>query len=275
VSINQKVFDKKYYLDTCFGSDEFKKSGGTMLHSRVKKMIDSLSINAKAAVLEIGCGRGDTAMYVAKKAKSVIATDYSSAAIAIAKNIKKKYPKKIQEKVQFQQMSATDIAFPDNSFDLVLLIDTIDHLNPSEQEKMMGIIKKLLKNRGTLFVRTCSNKILLDTTYPNYSYKVNLLLTSIDKRLKGASYDSLPKDPRTKDEKIQHINELSYFSLQKLFQKYGFDGTIVGEAGLIKEGEGVRTMLYNFLIGLHPFSKYYPLNIYFASSFLCTMKLKK
>lgn len=275
MSIDPKVFNKKYYYDVCLGSEEFKKSGGRILHPKVKKMIDQLPITANMNVLEIGCGRGDTALYVAEKAQSVIATDYSPEAIKIAQVIKRRYPKRTQEKVVFKVVKATEISYPDTSFDLVLFIDTIDHLSRAEQEKTFAEIKRVLKDDGILFIRTCSNKILLSKTYSFYTYRVNQLLTRIDKKLKGMSYSSLPKDPRTKDEKIQHINESDYFRLQKLFKKYSFSGTIKGETGLIKEGKGVRTMLYNFLIGFYPFSQYYPLNIFFASSFVCTLKLRK
>lgn len=275
MSVDPKIFNKKYYYDICLGSEEFKKSGGLMLHPKVKRMIDGLPITSSMSVLEIGCGRGDTAMYVAKKAKLVTATDYSKDAIAIAKNIKRKYPKNIQKKVVFKVMPASRLSFPDNSFDLILFIDTIEHLNKSEQEKTFKEMRRILKDDGIVFIRTCSNKILLSTTYPVYSYRMNILLTWIDKKMKGVLYDPLPKDPRTKDAKIQHINEADYFQLQRLFQKYSFAGQIKGETGLLKEGGGIRTKFYNFFIGFYPFSQYYPLNIFFASSFLCILRVHK
>jgi len=275
MSIDPKVFNKKYYYDVCLGSEEFRKSGGLTLHPKVKKMIDNIGITRNMRVLEIGCGRGDTAMYVAKKAQSIIATDYSPAAIAIANKIRKKYPERVRDKVTFQVKNATQLNFKANSFDLILLIDTIDHLTGREQEVLFKNMVRMLSNKGTLFVRTCSNKILLSYVYPHYTYYINKIVTRIDKMVKGISYASLPKDPRTRDEKIQHINESDYFRLQRLFTKYSFRGPIKGETGLIKEGKGLRTTFYNFIIGYHPFSQHYPLNILFANSFICQLKLYK
>jgi len=49
-------------------------------------------------VLEIGCDRGDTTMYIAKKVISIVGIDYSSVAIQIANDIKTKYSSQIRKK---------------------------------------------------------------------------------------------------------------------------------------------------------------------------------
>ncbi|HSA84257.1 MAG TPA: methyltransferase domain-containing protein [Patescibacteria group bacterium] len=276
MSINSKVFDKNYYYHVCLGSEEFKKSGGNQLHPKVKNMIDRLSLKKTMTVLEIGCGRGDTALYVAKKVTSVTAIDYSSDAITIAKGIQKKQKKDIQQRTQFYKMAATNLHFKDNSFDFILFIDTIDHLNKKEQKKALQEISRVLKKDGQVFIRTCSNNILLSYTYKYYTYPLNTFLTWIDQKIKNIVYKSLPKDPRTKEEKRQHINELNYFSLYKLVSPFFKKITITAEPGYVKEGKSLRTRLYNFLIAFFPFSQYIPLNILFGHSFLCKLQsLKK
>lgn len=271
MSINQKIFDKDYYYNICLGSEEFKKSGGVLLHKKVKQMIDKLEVTKTMNVLEIGCGRGDTALYIARKVNSVHAIDYSMDGISIAKNIQKKYSKEIQKKVTFAVMKATDLAFKNDQFDLVLLIDVIDHLNKKEQEKTLKEISRVLKKDGRFFIRTCANSILLSYTYKYYIYPVNRLLTWLDKKIKHTDYASLPQDPRTKEQKRQHINEPDYYTLRRLFKKYLFSGTIHAEVGFLKEGSGIRTNLYNFAITLYPFSQYFPLNILFTGSFICNL----
>jgi ubiquinone/menaquinone biosynthesis C-methylase UbiE len=275
MSINQKIFDKDYYYNICLGSEEFKNSGGILLHKKVKQMIDKLEVAKTMNVLEIGCGRGDTALYIARKVNSVHAIDYSLEGIRIAKNIRKKYPKEIQKKIKFAVMKATDLAFKNDQFDLVLLIDVIDHLNKKEQEKTMKEISRVLKKNGKLFIRTCANSILLSFTYKYYIYPVNRLLTWLDKKIKHIDYASLPQDPRTREQKRQHINEPDYYKLQTLFKKYRFSGSIHSEVGFLKERSGIRTDLYNFAIAFYPFSKYYPLNILFTGSFICTLHNNK
>ncbi len=61
-------------------------------------MTDSFNLNQSMDVLEIGCDRGDTTMYIAKKVISIVGIDYSSVAIQIANDIKTKYSSQIRKK---------------------------------------------------------------------------------------------------------------------------------------------------------------------------------
>lgn len=271
MSINPKIFNKSYYYNICFGSEEFKKSEGLLIHPRVKKVIDQLYLNKKMDVLEIGCGRGDVGLYLAKKVRSFVGIDYSPEAIKIAREIRNKYQLSIQKKTKFFVMKANKLKFKSKSFDIILLIDTLDHLNNKEQEETFQEIIRVITDDGELFIRTCSNRILLSSTYKNYIYPLNRFLTWLDKKIKNANYDPLPKDPRTKEQKQQHINEPDYFKLKKLFRKYFLNNQIKSETGFLKEGMGIRTILYNFVVTLQPFSEHYPLNILFASSFICKL----
>jgi ubiquinone/menaquinone biosynthesis C-methylase UbiE len=269
---SQKVFDRNYYLHVCLGSEEFKKSYGRRLHPKVKKMLDTLPIFPHIKILEIGCGRGDSSLYIAQKASSVIGIDYSEEGIKLANEIRKKCSRKIQEKTNFYLMNATKLKFKDDTFDMVIFIDTIDHLTKQQVEKTFYEIKRVLKKNGTLFIKTCSNRILLDYTYHKYTYPINQILTGIDKKLKGLSYSSLPKNPRTPEAKKQHINEPDLFYLRDLFKRFKFKGTINGETGFVKDIKGFRSYVYNFLIALYPLSKILPFNIFFSHSFSAILK---
>ncbi len=275
MSVDQKIFDKDYYYNICLGFDKFKISGGKLLDSKLEERISQIHLTKTMDVLEIGCGRGDIALHIAKRVNSVHAIDYSVAGIRIAQNIRKGYPKTIQNKTYFHVMKATQIKFNDNQFDLVILIDVIDHLNIKEQEKTLGEISRVLKKDGILFVRTCTNRILLSYIYKYYIHPINIFLTWLDKKIKNVNYDALPQDPRTKEQKTQHINESDYFKINKLFKKHYFEGSIMSEVGFLKEGKGIRTYLYNFVTVLYPFSKFYPLNILFTNSFICTLRNRK
>lgn len=268
------VFDEDYFYNVCFGSEEFKKSKGKKLHPRVKKMIDDLNLRDGMKILEIGTGRGDTAMYLARSAGQIIGIDYSKEAIKIAKKIQSGYPKRIQKKAKFYVMDASDLKFKDNYFDVVIFIDTIDHLNKRGVNKSMKEISRVLKPGGRLFIKTCSNNILLNYTFRYVIHPMNIFLTFFDKQIKSTSYEGLPSDPRTEEAKIQHVNESNYFYLKKLIKKFNFKGNIEGDIGFIKEGRGLRTSLYNFLITFYPISKYFPLNIFFAYTFKCDLVKK-
>ena len=261
MSVNSRAFDKEYYYNKCLGSEEFKKSKGLVLNQKVKGMIDSLNLNQSMDVLEIGCGRGDTTMYIAKKVNSIAGIDYSKAAIQIAN--------------KFKVMKADNLDFKNNSFDMVVFIDTIDHLNKTEINKTFKEILRVLRPNGNVFIKTCSNRILLDKTYKYYIFPLNKVFTWIDKKIKKIEYESLPHNPRTREASEQHINEPDYFYLRKVFERYGLKGRVKAETGFVIQNESLRSILYNLIVTLYPFSKYFPLNILFAHSFSATLRSKK
>ncbi len=66
-------------------------------------------------VLDIGCGFGWHCVYAAEQgAKSVVGTDISEKMLAVARE------KTTQENVEYQRVAMEDIAFPPNSFDVVI-----------------------------------------------------------------------------------------------------------------------------------------------------------
>ncbi len=267
MSIKSDVFDDYYYSHVCLGSEEFKKSNGLSLNPKVKNMLDKLRLTSNMNVLEIGCGRGDSAIYMARKVKSVTAIDYSKSAIKIANKIKSISDKKTKEKINFYVMEASKLTFESNKFDMVIMVDTIDHFNKKELNKVMSEIRRVLKPGGKLFVKTCANKILLDKTYKYYIYPLNRLITYLDMKIKNTKYNSLPRFSRTKEAKEQHVNEMDYFYLRNLMSKFGFSGKIWSEVGFLTEEKSIRSKIYNFVVTFDPLSYHFPLNIFFAHSF--------
>lgn len=275
MSISSRVFNKDYYCNVCLGSEDFKKSKGLKLNKAVKQMIDGLDLEPSMRVLEIGCGRGDTAIYIAKKVNSIVGIDYSIDAIEIANEIRSNSSVKIKNKTKFYRMKADKLNFKDDEFDMLIFVDTIDHLNNMEVEKTMLEIKRVLKPSGKLFIKTCSNKTILDLTYKYYIYPLNKLITNLDKKIKNLEYNSLLRDPRTKEAKIQHINEPNYFYLRNLFIKFGFKGNIKAQTGFLTEDKRFRSKIYNFIVTFYPISKYFPINVFFAGNFQAVLTNNK
>lgn len=272
MSVCSNIFDKSYYSNICFGSEEFKKTKGLGLNPKVKKMIDGLTLSLNMNILEIGCGRGDVSIYIASKVKSVIGIDYSRDAIKIANGIKQRVNDKTRKRVSFYVMKANKLEFKDGVFDMIIFIDTLDHLNKKEVDQTFNQILRVLKPDGIIFIKTCSNKILLDWTYKYYIFPLNRFLTTLDKKIKKTKYESLSDFSRTREAKKQHINEADYFYLKSLFDKYNLKGKIWGEVGFLTENKGLRSRMYNFLVTLNPLSNYFPLNIFFAHSFFAILR---
>lgn len=274
-SVDPKIYDEEYYLNVCLGSEEFRKSNGKIIHDRWKNHLKNLKIAKDARILDVGCGRGDIALYLARKAKLTIGIDYSKDAISLANKIKKKFNSSIKKKTQFRVMNIKKLNFPNDFFDVVICIDVLEHLHKKEVEKSLGEISRVLKKDGVLFVHTGPNKILYNITYKWYIFPMNKVLTKIDQLIKRKKYSSFPKDPRIPIEKEQHVNEPTYFYLRTIFKKYNFEGTIRIEIGYLKPIKNFRTYVYNILTTLYPLSKLYPFNTLFGWAFIAYLKNKK
>ena len=106
------------------------------MYERIPKMIEEKD------VLEIATGPGLLAKHVAHAANKMIATDYSDGMIAEAR--KGTYP----DNLTFQVADATNLPFPDHSFDVVLIANAL-HVLP-EPEKALREIDRVLKDKGLL-----------------------------------------------------------------------------------------------------------------------------
>src|ERR1035437_2301258 len=82
--------------------------------------------NARGKLLEIGCGRGEFAVWLARELPeiNVTAVDFSPAAIGIAKH----YAAARRAKILLLQDDALGLGFPENYFDYVVSCECIEHV---------------------------------------------------------------------------------------------------------------------------------------------------
>jgi len=95
----------------------------------------------KSKILDIGCGTGQVANFLAEKDYEVIGIDLSSIFVKEAK----------KGKAKFKVMDSTSLKFKDNSFDAVISAETLEHIpNP---EKALLEMTRVLKKDGLIFLR--------------------------------------------------------------------------------------------------------------------------
>ncbi len=125
-------------------------------HSLVEELVFAIKtgLDPGAKVLEVGCGGGHTAANLLQLGFEVTATDFSETALEQAA---RSYPS-----VDFQAADATDMTFPDGSFDGVVAIELIEHL--ADPRAHVREVHRVLRGRGTYFVKT-PNRILHDYYY--------------------------------------------------------------------------------------------------------------
>jgi ubiquinone/menaquinone biosynthesis C-methylase UbiE len=104
-------------------------------------------------VLDIACGSGYGSAYLARTAKKVFGVDISKETIGYAQ---KKYG---SDNIEYLTGSAESIPLPDQSIDIVVSFETVEHI--SDYEKFLREIKRVLTPDGVLIMSTPN-----DTVFP-------------------------------------------------------------------------------------------------------------
>jgi len=105
------------YFELHAYSGATKHMGGL---STTKELIELCGIDERTHVLEVGCGTGATARYLAKKLGCrVMGVDIRASMVERATERAKRA--RVEDRVDFRVASATDLPFEDATFDVVLL----------------------------------------------------------------------------------------------------------------------------------------------------------
>jgi len=120
-------------------------------HQLVRRYLDPTNDLMDRRVLEIGCGRGGFAAWLAKHTaspRSVVAADFSEIAIAIAQRSCAGQ----QANLSFVVQDIQALQFDDASFDTVFSCETIEHV-PAPR-RAVSELARVLKPGGRLFLTT-------------------------------------------------------------------------------------------------------------------------
>lgn len=102
-------------------------------------------------VLEIACGRGGFSRLLGSRGALVSGADFSTSALAIARERLQAYPSLV-ERVDYVQADAQNMPFEENSFDIVVSCETIEHV-PNPQAAVSEMYR-VCKPSGTLYLTT-------------------------------------------------------------------------------------------------------------------------
>lgn len=273
--VDPKVYTEEYYLTDCTGYDAYKKTYGEELEIRFLEIKDYLKVGRQDRVLDVGCGRGELIYYTARQGADSYGIDYSKSAVKLALKLRNKKPQSVRVKMNFQEMDAKNLSYPDSFFSVAVLTDVVEHLYDEELDQVFSEIKRVLKPNGKLIIHTAPNKWFNDYGYKYYAYPLSTVIISIWNFLARGKYPNIlnPSKLRTDSHSIMHINEPTYFSLKGLFKKYKFDGKLYSSNITVKKPIiSKKDTLINIFVFLHPASKYFPLNILFGSDFISVLK---
>lgn len=118
----------------------------------IKNIMKAFNLKDKT-VLEIGCGKGLVTKQLVKYAKEIIAIDPDKKAIQEAKFKLKNY-----KNTKFLVGSGENLAFKNNSFDLVVYSLSLHHITKSFMEQSLHKSMSLLKPNGKIIILEPSGK---------------------------------------------------------------------------------------------------------------------
>lgn len=131
-----------------FGDDDIGQHSWTT-PAELRSMISACELHEQSVVLDVGCGAGGPAMFVARRSGCrMTGLDIDQQGIEIANTLAASQD--LSDRCQFQPQNATHpFDFPAGTFDLVFAIDSIFHI--PQRERFLIEVSRVLTPNGKLF----------------------------------------------------------------------------------------------------------------------------
>ena len=196
---------KEYFLDiNVEGYEEYKRGGLSFVKT---KQVDMLALKEGLSLLEVGFGRGELLYNCAKKGVKVTGIDCAHAALEIARETLRAFPK-----ADLQVADCRELPFQDNSFERVFSGDVIEHLYYEGGVQMLKEMYRVLKPGGFMLLHTAPNTVFIRFIYPFLRH----ILKFIDR-------ETIRKIDcqRKYDAKRFHLYEFNLLSLRRMARAAG------------------------------------------------------
>jgi len=202
------LYDRRYYLESCGGSEFFKAYGAEVLKPQLQYCLSRAALLPGMGVLDLGCGRGELLYHVRRSGARGVGTDYAPEALAIAGRV---------SGCPVLRCDAKALPFAPASFDRVFLVGVLDHLHPWELERCFSELGRVLRPGGRVLAHTCANRLY----YKNWSYAARRAAARGLRRL-GLDLRE-PEPPRSEEDGRLHVNESSLGDLRRFFRRIGWE----------------------------------------------------
>lgn len=207
--IDSSAYTQEYFLTDAEGHVEYTTTGGRVLPSRLRVALEEAGPLAGRRVLDLGCGRGEIVFQCLSQSARAVGADYATAALSLARRI---LPGDVPPLVR---SDAKHLPFPDDTFDVVFMLDLVEHLLPDELAASYREVRRVLAPGGRLIIHTMPN-----LWYYRYGYPVFRAV----QRLRGVR---LPRDPRLRSqEKHVHVNEQTLLTMRRDLRAAGLDARV-------------------------------------------------
>ena len=151
---SQKEFFKKAYD---LGDKRIEEGYGWPMEvdSQFKDFVKEIKKTLSSGrTLDVGCGQGRHAIYLAQNGFCAYGVDYIERAIKEAKQNAKEQG---IENIEFEEMDVLKLNFPDSFFDIVVDWSVIDHIKPKDWFVYTSGISRVLRSGGYLILSEFSS----------------------------------------------------------------------------------------------------------------------
>jgi len=204
----RETYTSAYYLQDCGGFDQYARTGGKRIDedARLLAVAAIAGLKTSGRILDLGCGRGELAHYFAEQGFEVTAVDYSEAAIELVERTFRDEPD-LRTRVELICSDVCSVPLS-GYYDAAVASDVIEHLSPEELDRLYARVAKHLSADGIFVVHTYPN-----LWYFKYDYVKK-------RRIASAIGAYFPAQPRTRYERLMHINEQSPRVLKRSLKRH-------------------------------------------------------
>jgi SAM-dependent methyltransferase len=203
-------YDEEYYLHTCGGSEEWRRSDGAEMAGVYPGSLQEARLAEGEVVVDIGTGRGELLVAALERgAAQAIGVEYSPAAVKLAQqtlDVNEINP----DRGRVVEADARSVPLPDGVADLVTMLDVVEHLAPDELSAALRQAHRLLRPGGRILIHTFPTRTLYDVTY------------RLQRWARPSRIRTWPRDPRKELEHVMHVNEQSVRRLRRALRGAAF-----------------------------------------------------
>jgi len=186
----------------------FVSQGGRPLRPRMARALALANLRPGVVVVDVGCGRGEALLHVARRGGHGIGVDFSVEGLALARRTLALAGQELPA-AHLVAGDAGHLPVGDGCADRVLLLDVIEHLSPARVHSCLGEIRRILRPGGYVVIHTLPNWWAL------------ALYRAVAWAIPG-----LPTDPRSDYERLVHVNEQSPRSLRRALEASGLEARV-------------------------------------------------
>jgi ubiquinone/menaquinone biosynthesis C-methylase UbiE len=229
------VYDETYYLSHCMGYEEWRDSDGVRMGAQYEGVLEhKVALRSGQALLDIGAGRGELVVAAAARGARAVGVEYSATAVELSRKTLEAHGN--PEGASVILADARALPLPDGDFDVVTMLDVIEHLTPAEQAAVLAQARRVLRPGGRLHVHTAPNRLIYEATY------------RLQRVVRPSRLRRWPRQPRHEYELTMHVGEHSARSLRRALAAAGFDPVRVTHGEWVYESfvpdEGARKLYW-------------------------------